>query len=563
MRWSIKDGPRITGWLLTGWLVLNVLQSYFTELAHDEAYYWMYSRFMDWGYYDHPPMIALWIKAGYAFFSNELGVRLLVALASAGTLLLVHRMTARKNFVLLFALACSIGVFHVYSFIAVPDAPLILFTALFFLLYRNYLERDTWLNTALLSLAVALLIYSKYHAFLILFFTILSNWKILTRRSFYAIVVLSILLITPHVIWQIMNDYPSYKYHVLYKSQEPYDFMDTVNYVLGQLLIFGPLITVPLFYAAFKFKSKDPLHRALKWNVIGVLVFFLLSSFNDRVEPNWTAVLLVPLLVLAHNYITGNSKLQLWVNRIAVVSLVIFMVGRVHLMYSLLPESMNVKAEFHGWKQWAQEISAKAEGRPVVFTNSYKRASKYAFYSSETSFSANNVSYRRNQYDLWDIEDSIRGKDVLWIANWYIGRLDTFRTNKDTRNYQFIENYQSYRKVFIEIEQEVLTFGPGEEVRLPVTLKNNYGYPIRFDDKPESPVMLAIDFFQDEKHLEQTILKDISEVQLIDSYETEVQFHAPEKEGRYYVRLSVLVTGLPPSINSHLIPADVEQGGKE
>src|SRR4030042_5787565 len=32
------------------WFVMNLLQSYFTELAHDEAYYWMYSRVPAWGY---------------------------------------------------------------------------------------------------------------------------------------------------------------------------------------------------------------------------------------------------------------------------------------------------------------------------------------------------------------------------------------------------------------------------------------------------------------------------------------------------------------------------------
>ena len=52
------------------WLVINLIQSYFTELAHDEAYYWMYSKYLSWGYFDHPPMIALIIKIGYAIWSK-------------------------------------------------------------------------------------------------------------------------------------------------------------------------------------------------------------------------------------------------------------------------------------------------------------------------------------------------------------------------------------------------------------------------------------------------------------------------------------------------------------
>ena len=58
------------------WLFLGLLQSGLTELQDDEAYYWVYSQYLDWGYFDHPPMIGLLVKMGYTIFPNELGVRL-------------------------------------------------------------------------------------------------------------------------------------------------------------------------------------------------------------------------------------------------------------------------------------------------------------------------------------------------------------------------------------------------------------------------------------------------------------------------------------------------------
>jgi 4-amino-4-deoxy-L-arabinose transferase-like glycosyltransferase len=59
------------------WFFIGLIQAYATELLDDEAYYWVFSRFLDWGYFDHPPMTGLLIKAGYRIFQNELGVRLL------------------------------------------------------------------------------------------------------------------------------------------------------------------------------------------------------------------------------------------------------------------------------------------------------------------------------------------------------------------------------------------------------------------------------------------------------------------------------------------------------
>lgn len=56
------------------WWLINLLQAAFTELAHDEAYYFMFSQQLDWGYFDHPPMTALLIWLG-SFMGGEFGVR--------------------------------------------------------------------------------------------------------------------------------------------------------------------------------------------------------------------------------------------------------------------------------------------------------------------------------------------------------------------------------------------------------------------------------------------------------------------------------------------------------
>ena len=55
-----------------------------TPLAPDEAYYWVWSHALATGYLDHPPMVALWIRAGTALAGQTaLGVRLLGPLSAA------------------------------------------------------------------------------------------------------------------------------------------------------------------------------------------------------------------------------------------------------------------------------------------------------------------------------------------------------------------------------------------------------------------------------------------------------------------------------------------------
>src|SRR5687768_6648799 len=79
------------------WLLINVIQSATTELFDDEAYYWMYTKFPAWGYFDHPPMVAWLIQAGYAIFHHEAGVRLLIVFMNSATLWLVERLLNEKH----------------------------------------------------------------------------------------------------------------------------------------------------------------------------------------------------------------------------------------------------------------------------------------------------------------------------------------------------------------------------------------------------------------------------------------------------------------------------------
>ncbi len=294
--------------LLFSWMIVNLVQAAFTGLANDEAYYWMYSKNIDYGYFDHPPAIALLIKAGFAIFQNELGVRCLIVLTGTLFIWFAFLLTNRRNFPLFFIMFCSVSCFEAYGFIAVPDAPLLFFTAVFFLLYKRWLKDDGFINSLLLGLNIAALLYCKYHGLLILFFTLLSNPGLLKNRRLYLVILISVTAYLPHIIWQVRNDYPSYQFHVLTKSQDPYKLIDTFVFIMGQLMIAGPLISLLLFYAAFRNRIQNLTERAMKYTFVGFIIFFLFSTLNAPVEANWTVTAFVPIMVLSYNYITSNSK---------------------------------------------------------------------------------------------------------------------------------------------------------------------------------------------------------------------------------------------------------------
>ena len=65
-------------------VALRLVAAAWTPLTFDEAYYWMWSKNLAGGYYDHPPAVAYVIRAGTMIAGDtELGVRLVVDPAGA------------------------------------------------------------------------------------------------------------------------------------------------------------------------------------------------------------------------------------------------------------------------------------------------------------------------------------------------------------------------------------------------------------------------------------------------------------------------------------------------
>src|ERR1700744_4141124 len=83
------QSDKIIFYFLLFWTILNAIQAYTMELQADEAYYWMYSRYLDWGYFDHPPMVALFIRLGDSLMHNEFGLRMLTVFASSVSIYLL------------------------------------------------------------------------------------------------------------------------------------------------------------------------------------------------------------------------------------------------------------------------------------------------------------------------------------------------------------------------------------------------------------------------------------------------------------------------------------------
>ncbi|MGM1054982.1 MAG: ArnT family glycosyltransferase [Bacteroidota bacterium] len=547
----------VLGFLLI-WAILNLLSAAFTGLAHDEAYYWMYSQNLDWGFYDHPPAIAIMIKAGYFLFENAFGLRLVNVLTGCVSLFLLWKICTKygEDFLLFVSLISGIIIFHVYGFIVVPDGPLLASSIFYFWALEKYLNSDRIKFVLILALSIAIMLYSKYHGFLILLFTIIATPEFLKKRSFWLIALFSLILFLPHIIWQIENNYPSLQYHLLGRGNRAYTIFFSLNYFLGLLLISGPLIGIILWYAVFKVRITSTWERILKFNVLGVVIFFFFSSFHSKIEPNWNIPVVIPLLILSYKYLKGKFTLRKWVIILGGVTFVIGLFFRVYfatdIIFKEVSTHLKVRNEFHNWDLWAYEIAEKAQDRPVVFLNSYQKASKYTYYTKNLAHSYNGVNYRKNQFDLWDTETKIQGKNVLIVLSRELPNFSLLETAVGDFYISELKNFRSYNKVEIEVLNDEWTFEANTTYPLEVMLTNNFPFSVNFQENKDFSVEIVVSLIKYKQLIEEQSFPLKFDKDSLNTGETFIQiinYKAPQESGSYQIFVSLKSNYLEPGIN--------------
>ena len=536
-------------------LAVNLLQAGFTSLNNDEAYYWMYSKYPAWGYFDHPPMTAIMIKAGYLLFHNELGVRLMTVLLMAASLLMIWSLIDRdedwknSNIRYFIMLVLILPVFNIYGFIATPDSPLIFFSVLFLFAYKRFLNNDSWKNTILTGITMAALMYSKYHAAILIILLILSNLSLLKNPRFYLAAILALLLFLPHIYWQFINDFPSFKYHLV-ERVSGLDLSNIPGYIGSTLVFHNPFILPLSVWLFVKCRPADKFERALWFIFSGFLIFFFAASFRYNVQPQWTVIVAIPVIIILFRNIGFNPVIRKTIKWVTFFMLPLIIIGRSALIFDFLPIPF-LRDEFHDYKKKMIEISALAGDRPVVFTNSYQDASVYTFYTGKFAHSLNNMNYRRTQFDLWSFEEQVHGKEVLYVPHWPTGFIQNNFTkhryfNGDSVYLKVYPDFQSLQKECVILKDDHYFFRENGTNTIELEIFNPYPYLIDINHD-EFPVSFQIGFFRNGLREERWFLRLPPSVSVLnpgDTVTVECQFDLGELAATDYKIVICSETGV-------------------
>ena len=467
--------------------ILNIIQGSYTELLPDEAYYWVYSQDMNWGFFDHPPFVAVWVTISNFLFTDELGVRFFSAISFSLMLYLVwftiDHPSKNKYSWLFLLLFLSTALLNVYGFITTPDTPLLFFFALFLWSYKLYLNKKSTLIYFILSIAITGMMYSKYQGILVIFFIFLSNWKLVKDYKIWLVCFGALILYMPHIYWQYINDFPSIRYHLYERaSVATYKFEYTLMHIVNAIAILG--FTFIIIYKAFfkGIKSNDIFHRGLNSIVLGFFFFFLISSFRGHVQAQWIAPIMLPLILITFNYLIEHKKnLKLFcylaLTNIAIISFVRISIAN----EGIIP----VKLDFHGNKQWTLEVKRLTKNSEKLFVNSFQNASIYWFYTKEKSHYQKNYLGRKNQYGYIPGNDVFSSDSIAYITriSKEYSEIKMKSSGKDSIFISFLKDYKPLFDLEINFENSTnIEFNTSMIKSYTIIINNPYTFDINTKD---------------------------------------------------------------------------------
>jgi len=479
--------------LLAVWFVVNLLQAAFTGMSNDESYYALWGQHLAWGYFDHPPMVAVFNYISSLFFSGALGVRFMSVLVQIGTLLLIWRIlddakADGKRVGVFFILAASLVMFSALGFITTPDSPFLFFTALFLLSYKRFLKKESFWTVFLLCLSMAGMVYSKYQSSLVIGLVVLSNGRLLLKPKFWLAGIGALLLLFPHFYWQYSSDFPSFKYHLVDRSNQ-FKLNYFLEYLPNQLAVFNPFTFGLVVYMLFKFKSKDVFERGLYFLITGFIAFFWIMAYRGHVEPHWTVACSIPMIVILYNKSRENEGVRKYISRYVFGSLVLVLIARIALVCPPLAERLGFGAD-----EKYKAIESVAGDVPVVFAGSFQAPSLYTYYTDKPSTTISSINSRRTQFDIWQHERDFEGKPVF-ICSEVKGLSKSYRVGNQTFEGFFTKSFHSAMRLHVKTKtQPGAILHRGELLSTDYSIYNPYPYSIDFKDET-FPVSICACFF--------------------------------------------------------------------
>ena len=390
-------------------VALRLVAAIWTPLTFDEAYYWMWSRHLAGGYYDHPPMVALVIRAGTMIAGDtELGVRLVSILLAlpmsfavfrtAEILFGGRRVAATATILLNITLMAAVG-----TLIVTPDSPSLVAASFVLFFLAKVLETGQGAWWLAVGAAVGFALLSKYTslffgpAILIWVAVVPKQRRWLLSPWPYLGAIVAFAMFAPVVIWNAEHQWLSFLKQISGRIKvEDFRPAFIAELVPTQVVFATPFVFVlgaMGLHALARRKagamSSRVLINAMFWTIT---TYFVWHSLHARVEADWFAPVYpsfaIAAAVAAHlvRWDTREQRLAdfclRWASPLGLLMFVALIVQANTGWLSGYRRDATVRSVGVGWRELAAGIEAVRQrtGATCILAPDYGTTSWLAFY---------------------------------------------------------------------------------------------------------------------------------------------------------------------------------------
>jgi hypothetical protein len=410
--------------LITIASVVRCIVAATVELGNDEVYYVSYAEHLQWNYFDHPPFVALLIRFGTInqYFNHEFFIRAgALVLAAANTWLVFGIATKIKSETAGLVAAALFTASPYCSIIAgtfiLPDSPQLFFWILALYILVTLVDEtvaEIVCNRCILlfGLAAGLCIMSKVHGIFLWLglglYIVLYNRKLLKNKYLYLAAIISAVIVSPVLFWNIENKFVTWAFHSGRVTIDNGIHADSFFKEMGGQLFYNNPLSVLLFAIALYGISRNkglvptPQRRILLLTGLPLIVCVLLISLFRDTLPHWSGPGYTALIIYAACYISGRQQAAGYLYRLVKASLifvaVIIVGGLILIQYypgTLSPQKGVNKGDgdftldMYGWEEsarlidsvWKQDLAnGKINPDFVVLSNKWFPAGHIDYY---------------------------------------------------------------------------------------------------------------------------------------------------------------------------------------
>jgi 4-amino-4-deoxy-L-arabinose transferase-like glycosyltransferase len=376
-------------WLVAALTALRVAAGMEMPLLHDEAYYWLWSRRLAWGYMDHPPLIAYLIRLSTAGGDTAVWLRLpALVLGVVGALLLFR--LGRELFdervaflaVVLYQVTPALSGFGSFS---TPDGPMyVAWMAALLLVWQavNGKPARWWLAGAAVGIGLLSKLYTVFFGVGILLYLALEDRAWLRRREPYLAALAAAAFLAPVLYWNWTHGWA------------------TLAFLLGARADLG---AAPGRMAVVRLVTE---HLPLALLMLPALLWAVPAAWARRGDRRfayllWTSLpaILVPVLLAPTGAARGHHPGPGYIGLVLVVSAlwpravgvlaaanaaIIVAFAAMLLVPSLPP--VPAAREFYGWPQAGARAAAEVRalgGGAVLVAARYQVAAQLAYHTGD------------------------------------------------------------------------------------------------------------------------------------------------------------------------------------